>query len=208
MRRDAEAVVRLRDVTDRIWWMARYKRTFGSDGLPYASADELFSVGLRNQKRVLLPQDKAETYKAQPGWIVMACSGQTYGLLGASVLIQEEQSNLVLTHDLLRIVPSLDEIRPAFLAAFLGHPQLGRVLARRYAYGTSVPHLEPSDIAELPVPRFDDGVEKQVADLFQESARLTQRAEDAEAELIRNADRDVRVAARLAGGEAAVSDSV
>ena len=202
MQRDADAVVQLRDVTDGIWWMSRYRRTFGSAGFPYASADDLFSVGLRSQKRVLLPKDKAETYRAKPGWIVMACSGQTYGLLGASILIQEEQSSLVLTHDLLRIVPSPTEVRPAFLAAFLGHPQLGRVLATRYAYGTSVPHLEPSDIAEVPVPRFDDGAEKQVADLLQESTQMTQRAEDAEAELIRSADRDVRVAAGLAGDAA------
>ena len=33
MRRDAKTVIHLRDVTDRIWWMSRYKRTFRSDGV-------------------------------------------------------------------------------------------------------------------------------------------------------------------------------
>ena len=205
MHRDADSVMKLRDVTDRVWWMSRYKRTFRSDGMPYASADDLFSVGSKGRKRVLMPKDRAETYKAKPGWIVMACSGQTYGLLGASILIQSEQSDLVLTHDLLRITPRFAEIRPAYLAAFLGHPRLGRVLATRYAYGTSVPHLDPSDIAEMPIPRFNDRVENDVANLFEESARLTRQAKNAETELIRRADRDVSIAARLVEGNSVYS---
>ena len=41
--RHAVRVDRLHDVVTRVWWMTRFSRTFGKGGVPYMSADELFS---------------------------------------------------------------------------------------------------------------------------------------------------------------------
>lgn len=73
-------------VTERVWWMTRFKRVFGETGAPYFSADELFSLNPTVTKRVMLEQaENAEDFFVKAGWLVMACSGQTYGLLGRGV---------------------------------------------------------------------------------------------------------------------------
>ncbi|HYL11570.1 MAG TPA: hypothetical protein VEV41_00945 [Terriglobales bacterium] len=43
----------LNDVAERIWWLTRFKRVFGEDGMPYMSADDLFSLNPTITKRVL-----------------------------------------------------------------------------------------------------------------------------------------------------------
>lgn len=45
-------VDRLGDIVDRVWWMTRFSRNFGDDGVPYMSADELFSISQIGVKRV------------------------------------------------------------------------------------------------------------------------------------------------------------
>ena len=46
------------------------------------------------------------------------------------------------------------EIRPGYLLTALTHPTLGRPLVIRNAYGTSIPHLDPADVSDIPVVRF------------------------------------------------------
>lgn len=176
-------------VAERVWWLSRFKRIFGDRGAPYMSADELFSSNPPIGKRVLLEQaERAEDYFVKAGWIVMACSGQAYGLLGSVALMAPRHERAFLSHDLIRIVPRSDVIRPGYLYMTLGHPLLGRPLAVRNAYGTSIPHLEPSDIAEFPVVRLEEAVEDEIADLVEEAVLLRASADDIEDVLASTAD--------------------
>jgi hypothetical protein len=135
----------LADVTDRVWWMPRFKRFYGDDGIPYLSADELFSINPLESKRILVdPEDSHADYFVKAGWIVMACSGQVYGLNGAAILMTEYHENTFFSHDLIRIIPSSDKIRSGYLLTALTHPEVGRPVLIRAAYGTSIPHLDPS----------------------------------------------------------------
>src|SRR2546423_1243876 len=96
---------RLRDVTKRIWWMNRFRRFYGDGGIPYLSADELFTINPQENKRILVdPAGKHRDYFVEPGWIVMACSGQVYGLIGAAALMTEYHANTFFSHDLIRVV--------------------------------------------------------------------------------------------------------
>lgn len=72
----------LSDVSERVWWMTRFKRVFGNEGdVPYMSADELFALNATITKRVVIDQaDNPSDYFVKAGWILMACSGQVYGL--------------------------------------------------------------------------------------------------------------------------------
>lgn len=168
----------LREVTERVWWMPRFKRFYGDGGISYLSADELFTVNPFNQKKILVdPADNHRDYFVQAGWIVMACSGQVYGLNGAATLIVEEHENIFFSHDLIRIVPNTQKIRAGYLVVALTHRTHGRPLLIRAAYGTSIPHLDPGDVADFPVVRLPEAEEKRIADLAEAAARARAQAD-------------------------------
>jgi type I restriction enzyme, S subunit len=68
-------------------------------------------------------------------------------------------------------------IRPGYLEVTLSHPTLGRPLVIRHAYGTSIPHLEPDDVALVAVPRLELGVESEIATLVECAAQLRSEAD-------------------------------
>jgi type I restriction enzyme, S subunit len=186
-------VVPLGDVTERVWWMTRFKRVFGEEGTPYMSADELFSLNARVTKHVVIEQaERPDDYFVKAGWIMMACSGQVYGLNGSVSLMTEKHERAFFSHDLVRIVPRLEVIRPGYLLMTLGHPQLGRPLVIRCAYGTSIPHLDPADIVTVPVVRLGEKLENDIADRVEEASRLRAQADELENDLASAADLVIR----------------
>jgi hypothetical protein len=183
-------VVPLSKVTEKVRWMTRFRRFYGEDGIPYLSADELFTTNPAESKRILVEsKDDHESYFVQRGWIVMACSGQVYGLNGAACLMTEHHENIFFSHDLIRIVPKSATIRAGYLLTTLTHPTLGRPILIRIAYGTSIPHLDPGDVSAFPIVRLAPGEESAIADLAEESAAERARADVLERELAADAGR-------------------
>lgn len=156
--------------------MTRFKRFYGSGGIPYLSADEIFTTNPSENRQILVsPDENYRDYFVQPGWLVMACSGQVYGLNGAAALVTEHHTNTFFSHDLIRIIPDESKIRAGYLLVALTHRTHGRPLLIRAAYGTSIPHLDPGDVAEFPVVRLGKEEESAIADLAERAA--TSRAE-------------------------------
>jgi type I restriction enzyme, S subunit len=179
----------LSDVTERVWWMTRFSRVFGDTGVPYLSADELFSLNPRINKRVLIEQVKApKRFFVKEGWIIVACSGQTYGLLGSVSLMTNYHERSFFSHDLVRVRPKRDKIHPGYLVTAMGHPKLGRPLLLRYAYGTSIPHLDPADVRSFPVVRLGDETEREIGELMWRAAELRVEADDLENTIAAEAD--------------------
>lgn len=179
---------RVSDVTKRVWWMNRFRRFYGDDGIPYLSADELFTVNPAENKRILVdPADSYRDYFVENGWIVMACSGQVYGLNGAAALMTEHHENTFFSHDLIRIVADPSKIRAGYLLVALTHRTHGRPLLIRAAYGTSIPHLDPGDVMNFPVVRLNLTEESAIADLAEASAKARATADQLEREIARDA---------------------
>lgn len=190
---------RLRSVTKKVWWMTRFARNYGEHGIAYLSADELFTVNPEQTRRILVdPDDNYREFFVEPGWIVMACSGQVYGLNGAAALMTEHHRNTFFSHDLIRIVADTSKIRAGYLLVTLTHRTHGRPLLIRAAYGTSIPHLDPADVADFPVVRLDQSVENQIADLAESAARCRGDADALERRL---ADDAAKVVQRFIAGE-------
>jgi type I restriction enzyme, S subunit len=180
----------LHSLAERIWWPTRFKRIFGGEGMPYMSADELFSVNPTTAKRILVEQvENADDCFVRSGWIVMARSGQAYGLNGAVSLLGEHHESYFLSDDLIRIIPNTERIRSGYLYAALGHPRFGRPLVIRHAYGTSIPHLDPGDVASIPIVRFDKSLEVEIADRMEKATQLRAEADDLENTIADRADR-------------------
>ncbi|MEU4313941.1 hypothetical protein [Nocardia sp. NPDC024068] len=170
----------------------RFKRYFGPNGTPYRSAGELFDVNAPVTKRIYSAQlVRPERYMLVPGQIIMACSGQTYGLLGRTMILTKQHRGIFGSHDLIRIDPDNYKVRTGYLQTTLGHEKYGRPLVIRHASGTSIPHLDPVDIREVPIPRFDPNVEDEIAELCERASELSDQADTLETEAIDDAEKEI-----------------
>lgn len=185
----ADEMVPIAELCDRIFYPSRFRRAYGDNGIPYRSAEELFDLNPPVTKRIYasLVEDR-EDYILHAGWIVMACSGQIYGLNGAVTLLDSRQEGIFASHDLIRLVPDPRRVRSGYLLTALGHPALGRPVVVRNAYGTSIPHLDVSDVQKITVPRLDPAVERDIADRMEKAARLRSKADGLEDEITSRAE--------------------
>ena len=128
------------------------------------------------RKILVDPTDGHENFFVERGWLLMACSGQVYGLNGATTIATEWHENTFFSHDLIRIKPKAGA-RVGYLLIALTHPVLGRPLLMREAYGMSIPHLDPTDVAGFPVVRLNKDTEEAIADLAEKAVLEQARAE-------------------------------
>ena len=89
-------------------------------------------------------------------------------------------------------------VRPGYLFTALGHPVLGRPIVIRNVHGTSIPHLEPADIAMTPVVRLLKADEDYIADAMEEAVNLRVKADALETELT---ERATGLVDRFLGGD-------
>lgn len=168
----------LGDLVESVTMSNRFKRHFGTNGTPYRSANELFDVNPRVTKRIYAGLlNHPEEYMLRAGELVMARSGQTYGLLGRTLVLNENHVGTFGSEDLIRIVPDENLARSGYLLTVLNHVEYGRPRVVRFASGTSVPHLDPPDVRGILVPRFDTELERDIADLSDEANRLSAQAD-------------------------------
>ncbi len=113
-------------------------------------------------------------------WLLMACSGQIYGLNGSVVLANEWHENRIISNHVIRIIPVRDGPRPGYLRMVLGHPKLGWPLVIRCAFGTSVPEIAPEDVQDLPVIRLNPSMEDEIAELVESADALRLQADQEE----------------------------
>ena len=175
--------------------LGRFARIYGNGGRPYVSASELFDVNAKPTKMIYAKLVKDwEKYILHPGTIIMACSGQKYGILGRALMLTANHEGLFGSHDLMRIIPDEGKIRPGYLLAFLNDPLMGRPYVVRNAYGTSIPHLDAADIRGVRIPRFDKVDENAIADLMDESVSMSAEADRLENEATRLAQEQIDLA--------------
>ena len=187
--RDAEGIIRrlratgkdvvpLHSVTAKAYGVARFKHVYAEDGIPYLDSEDLFKVNPELTKFIPRATKKDPgAYFVQRNWILMACSGQIYGLNGSVVLANEWHENKIVSNHVLRIVPSEGDARPGYLRVVLGHPTLGWPLVTRCAFGTAVPEIAPEDVRDLPVIRLGQDMEDKIADLVESADDLRLQAD-------------------------------
>ncbi len=159
---------------------SRFTRTYTAKGTPLFGSEDIFKINPEITK-FLAPAmsiDLAE-YTVEAGWILMARSGQIYGINGSTVLATEWHEAGAISEHVIRIVPN-DEVRSGYLQAVLSHPEYGQPLILSRAFGTSIPELAPEDIAEIPIPRLDQKLENDIADAVEEASRLRMEADKSE----------------------------
>jgi hypothetical protein len=182
--RNATATVPLRSLA-RVFQPGRFKRIYGDVGISYLDSEPIFKINPRLTK-ILTPATAINPcdYLVQKGWLLMARSGQIYGLNGQAILANESHHGKVVTEHIIRIVPDTTKIRPGYLQTLFSHPTLGRPLVVSQAYGTSVPELAPEDIERLPVPRLSSAVENLIASGAERASQLRRVADELENKVV------------------------
>jgi len=171
-------VIRLLSATQEIFGTARFKHVYATKGIPYVDSEDLFKVNPQLEK-FIPPQAKknAEGYFVKRDWLLMAVSGQIYGINGSVVLADLNLENKVISNHVVRIVPKPDGMLPGYLQVALSHPTFGRPLAVRLAFGTEVPEIAPEDIARIPVVKPPKALEEELAGLIDKARALRSEAD-------------------------------
>lgn len=171
----ANEVVPLSDVAETIFGVPRFKHVYRSSGIPYLDSEDLFKLNPEISKFIPeLTKKDASRYYVKRGWILMASSGQLYGLNGSVVLADSWHEQKIVSNHVLRVVPR--DIRPGYLTMALGHPTLGRPLVLRQAFGSEVPEISPESLAVTPIARLG-AVENEIATRMERASALRMEAD-------------------------------
>ena len=170
----------------------RFRRIYGEGGTPYLDSEPVFKVN-PDLSKFLTPATNIDfsKYTVQRDWLLMACSGQIYGINGQAILANEWHEGKIVTQHIMRIIPDQKKIRPGYLQTVLSHPTLGQPLVVSQAYGTSVPELSPRDIERLPIPRIGREVEREIADAAERASHLRLTADDKENDAVRRLEAEL-----------------
>jgi hypothetical protein len=108
--------------------------------------------------------------EVEPGMTMITCSGT----VGRTTYVRPDMTGFWSSQHTMKVSPDQDRIRPGYLYAFL-QSRYGVPIVTGSAYGAIVQHIEPHQIADLPVPRFSDGVEDEIHSLIEGAADLRAR---------------------------------
>jgi hypothetical protein len=157
-----------------IWVPGRYKRIPAEDGVVYRDSADLLEVSPDLTKRFAdCSFGDGFQGRVRNGWILIPCSGQVYGIIGTATLGTEALDNQVVSNHVVRAAPRKDSIPVGYVMTALSHPLFGRPLVKSLAFGSSVPEIDPDDLAALEIVRLSANEELAIAQLAEASAQDT-----------------------------------
>jgi hypothetical protein len=172
-----------RDVVAEIIHPVELTREYEDSGLPLLMAQNIRPDGLRVHAPWFMSEDLRTTLSRsaiRPGDVVMTRSGVNYGDTGAFMAMPLGRGEYYASADCLIIRPKT--IPPGYLSSFLSC-SVGRALVDRGGYGGGQPHIAPSYLWTLRVPRgggaerSTDNLVRRSWDAGEESHRLIASAE-------------------------------
>ncbi|SFO15832.1 hypothetical protein SAMN04489713_104318 [Actinomadura madurae] len=160
----------LAEVTSgRIFRPGIFKRdwtTHPEFGVPYLSSADIFQADLSSLAMITKKSfKKIPKLGLEPGWTLITCAGMTAGRV---TYARSDMNGFACSQHVIRAVPDVDIIPAGYLYTFLSS-SYGSPMIKSAVYGTSVKHIEPAHLTDLPIPRLDEETEHRIDDLFQEA---------------------------------------
>ncbi|MCY4637520.1 MAG: hypothetical protein OXG04_23995 [Acidobacteria bacterium] len=198
LERQAKGWSRIIELGFDVWLPTRFRRVAARDGVDFLDSSDLFEINPDITKRIA-DRDFGDSHNGRvaAGWILLARSGQIYGINGSAMLSGQRHEHKVISDHIIRIAPREPKCRPGYLLMAMSHPTLGRPRVKALPYGSSIPEIEVDDVESLTIPRLDEHVETDIADRVEEAARLRDRADQLETRLAASAEAEVQ---RFGGG--------
>lgn len=139
-------------------------------GVPFMTGSSMQLTDLSNLP-LLSKRDahnpKLAYLEIQPGMTLISCSGT----IGKMAYARPEMKGVWSSQDVLKIVADPDKIRSGYLYAYLSS-KFGIPMLVSGTYGSIIQHLEPHQIADLPVPRLGGTLEHEIHELVEQAANL------------------------------------
>jgi type I restriction enzyme S subunit len=141
-------------VSRKIILPGRFKRVYvdEDDGVPFLSPRSIGELNPTDKKWISLKQHANKINRElalKAGMIIVTCSGT----IGNVALVSTPWEGWVMTHDLVRIIPT--DSMQGFLFVWLSIPHT-QFLLKAKAYGSVVQHIDREHVAKLPVPLLAD----------------------------------------------------
>ncbi len=172
-----------------IWVPGRYKRIPAEDGVIYRDSADLLEVSPDLTKRFADCRFGDEFMgRVKNGWVLIPCSGQVYGIVGTATLGTDALNDQVVSNHVIRAAPKKDSAPVGYVMTALSHPIFGRPLVKSLAFGSSVPEINPDDLAELEIVRLKSSEEAAIADLAEASAQARGAADLLERDIAADAE--------------------
>ena len=197
--RQGRKTLGLKEAGFDIWLPTRFKRVAAEDGVELLDSSDLFEVNPDVTKRIA-DGGFGDPYqgRVRAGWLLLARSGQIYGINGSLVMATKAHEGKVVSDHIIRVAPTGRQLIPTgYVYVALSHPTIGRPLVKALAYGSSVPEIEVADLAVMEVVRLPDAEEEEIARLAERSSASFAQADILEIEIA--AEAEVLVDSFLAG---------
>jgi hypothetical protein len=171
-----------------VWVPGRYKRIPVEDGVIYRDSADLLEVNPDLPKRYADCKfgDRFRG-RVKDGWILVACSGQVYGIIGTAILATQVLNDEVVSNHVLRAAPKKGSVPAGYIVTALTHPLFGRPIVKALAFGSSVPEIDGDDLAEVKIVRLKPSEESGIADAAEKSAKVRAAADLLEREITADA---------------------
>ncbi len=112
------------------------------------------------------------------------------GTIGKTAFVPKHWDGWAMTHDIIRIVPTSNEIS-GYLYAWLSSPYAFRLISR-FTYGAVVGHIEKEHILKVSVPLLsDENTQREINDKVLEANRMRAKAYELERKALDILDRKV-----------------
>ena len=166
---------KLREVTTGIFHAGRESRTWVNDpkyGVPFLSSSDILKADLTD-----LPLLSKRQVERNPGflirnkWTLITRSGT----IGRMVYVRTDMDGMACSEHAMRVVPDEKKIPPGYLSAFL-RCKFGVPMVIGGTYGSIIQSIEPEHIADLPVPRLGESIERRAHELVEKAGQLRAEA--------------------------------
>jgi hypothetical protein len=182
LRQSGRSIVPLHSVVEDVLLPERFARSPAPRGEPFLDSEDIFKINPEITKFVTGGRGGQAAYRVKRNWILLARSGQLYGINGSTMLANAWHENKIISEHIIRVITKNDSkaIRPGYLQMALGHPVFGRPLMLRLSFGTSVPEISPEDVKDFPVVRLRPKQETEIGELVEGASTIRMEADEKE----------------------------
>lgn len=178
----------IKDVSSNIYCPGIFKRNYVKSGIPFLGGGDIQKQDLDSGK--YLREKNTPNYEVlqiKKGWSLVTCGGT----IGDTVFANNLLAKCWISQHVMRVIPQ--NIKEGMLYAYLAS-KYGKLLLTTNTYGSVIPTLNASNIANLPIPRFHEYFQQEVDNLVQEAARLRVESADmlTKAELLLKTEANLR----------------
>ena len=149
----------------------KFSRLYTNDlewGFPFLGSTDMLEADFTNTP--LLHKKVAKLYpylEIKPGMTMITCSGT----IGRTTYVRPDMAGFWSSQHTMKVNPDPGKVPPGYLYAFL-QSKYGMPIVVSSAYGAIIQHIEPHQLVDLPVPRFDPTVEDEIHQHVQSAAEL------------------------------------